>query len=80
MDGTEAAADEGGRGDGRRARGAEPGHRARGITGGAVYLIVIGVTLLVAFANVLIAGRRGRLADGRGAGDQQRLRGAHGPS
>jgi hypothetical protein len=41
---------------GRRRRGAQPGHRARGITGGAVYLIVIGVTLLVAFANVLIAG------------------------
>jgi hypothetical protein len=35
---------------------AQPGHRARGITGGAVYLIVIGVTVLVAFANVLIAG------------------------
>jgi hypothetical protein len=41
---------------GRRRRSAAPGHRARGITGGAVYLIVIGVTLLVAFANVLIAG------------------------
>lgn len=29
--------------------------RARGITGGAVYLIVIGVTVLVAFANALLA-------------------------
>ncbi len=54
MDGTETAAAEGTR-RGRRRRGTEPGHRARGITGGAVYLIVIGVTLLVAFANVLIA-------------------------
>jgi hypothetical protein len=40
---------------GRRRRAAQPGHRARGITGGAVYLIVIGVTTLVAFANVLIS-------------------------
>jgi hypothetical protein len=40
---------------GRRRRGAQQGHRARGVTGGAVYLIVIGVTVLVAFANVLIA-------------------------
>ena len=38
-----------------RRRGAEPGHRARGITAGAVYLIVIGVTVLVALANVLIS-------------------------
>jgi hypothetical protein len=38
-----------------RRRGAESGHRARGITAGAVYLIVIGVTVLVALANVLIA-------------------------
>jgi Domain of unknown function (DUF6542) len=54
VDPAETAAAEGTR-RGRRRRGAEPGHRARGITGGAVYLIVIGVTLLVAFANVLIA-------------------------
>jgi hypothetical protein len=40
----------------RRARRAEPGHRSRGITAGAVYLVVIGVTVLVAFANALIAG------------------------
>lgn len=39
----------------RRRKGAQRGHRARGITGGAVYLIVIGVTVLVAFANVLIS-------------------------
>ncbi len=54
VDGTGTAAAEG-RQRGRR-RGAQGGHRARGVTGGAVYLIVIGVTLLVAFANVLIAG------------------------
>lgn len=54
MDGIEPALADGTR-RGRRRRGTEPGHRARGITGGAVYLIVIGVTLLVAFANVLIA-------------------------
>jgi hypothetical protein len=30
-------------------------HRSRHITGGAVYIIVIGVTLLVGFANALIA-------------------------
>lgn len=35
--------------EGRRRRG------ARGITGGAVYLIVIGVTVLVAFANALLS-------------------------
>jgi hypothetical protein len=41
---------------GRRQRSSSPsGHRARGISGGAVYLIVIGVTVLVAFANVLLA-------------------------
>jgi hypothetical protein len=39
----------------RTMRRGEQGHRARGVTGGAVYLIVIGVTVLVAFANVLIA-------------------------
>ena len=30
-------------------------HRSRQITGGAVYIVVIGVTLLVGFANALIA-------------------------
>jgi hypothetical protein len=34
---------------------ASGGHRAREITGGAVYLIVFGVTLLVGFANALLA-------------------------
>jgi hypothetical protein len=48
--------EKGGRRVGRRARPAEQGHRARGITGGAVYLIVIGVTVLVGFANALLAG------------------------
>jgi hypothetical protein len=40
---------------GRRPRAAEAGHRSRGITGGAVYIIVIGVTVLVGFANALLA-------------------------
>ena len=42
---------------GRRSRpdAAAPSHRSRGITGGAVYLIVIGVTVLVGFANALLA-------------------------
>lgn len=56
VEGTDPADTSTGGRRGRRRRGAQPGHRARGITGGAVYLIVIGVTLLVAFANVLIAG------------------------
>ena len=56
VDGTDDAAGAASGRRGRRRRGAAAGHRARGITGGAVYLIVIGVTLLVAFANVLIAG------------------------
>lgn len=40
---------------GRRGRSAAAGHRSRGITGGAVYLIVIGVTVLVGFANALMS-------------------------
>lgn len=56
VDSTDRADETAGGRRGRRRRDAQPGHRARGITGGAVYLIVIGVTLLVAFANVLIAG------------------------
>ncbi len=39
---------------GRRVAGMRAG--ARGISAGAVYLIVIGVTVLVAFANALLAG------------------------
>ncbi len=42
----------------RRRRGSaddDPRHRTRGITGGAVYLIVIGVTVLVSFANALLS-------------------------
>lgn len=54
IDGVGAAAVDGGRRR-RSMRGRQQGHRARGVTGGAVYLIVIGVTVLVAFANVLIA-------------------------
>lgn len=56
VDSTDDAVDAASGRRGRRRRGAAEGHRARGITAGAVYLIVIGVTLLVAFANVLIAG------------------------
>lgn len=54
IDGVGAAAGDGSRRR-RGIRGGQQGHRARGVTGGAVYLIVIGVTVLVAFANVLIA-------------------------
>lgn len=41
---------------GSRRRGMSGSHRARSITGGAVYIIVIGVTVLVGFVNALIAG------------------------
>jgi hypothetical protein len=39
----------------RRNEGERAAHRSRSITGGAVYLVVIGVTVLVGFANALLA-------------------------
>ena len=52
-----AAGESGGRRRLRMPGGRESGsHRARSITGGAVYIIVIGVTLVVGFINALISG------------------------
>jgi hypothetical protein len=54
-DGAGSPAGDPGQQDGSAPEGGRTTHRSRQITGGAVYIIVIGVTVLVGFANALIS-------------------------